>query len=158
MDYVRSKAAAALGARLRRLSEAVDGDTARIYAELGVVFEQRWFGVLNQLRLGGPATVGDIAGRLRITHASVSQSRHSLQAAGLVTSEADHTDRRRHLIFLTDKGHSLATRLGPVWQAFEAAAEEVDAEAGNVVAALDRLDAALAERSLFDRIRAKLPA
>ena len=158
MDYLKSKGGAALGARLRRLSEAVDGDAARIYAELGVTFEQRWFGVLNQLLLGGPATVGAIAAALRITHASVSQTRQSLEAAGLLTSEPDLADGRRRRLVLTDEGRNLADQLAPLWKAFEAAAEELNAEAGNVVAVLDRLDAALAERSLFQRIRAKLPA
>ncbi len=38
----------------------------------------------------------------------------------------------------------------------EAAALEVNAEADNAIAALDRLDEALARRSLFDRIMQRL--
>ena len=156
MDYLKSKGGAALGARLRRLSETIDADTARIYAGLGVAFEQRWFGVLNQLVQGGPATVGAIAAALRITHASVSQTRRSLETAGLVASEPDLADGRRRRLVLTLQGQELAVRLQPLWRTFEAASEELNAEAGDVVALLDRLDAALAERSLFERIRARL--
>ena len=156
MDYLKSKGGAALGARLRRLSETIDADTARIYAGQGVAFEQRWFGVLNQLVHGGPATVGAIAAALRITHASVSQTRHSLEEAGLVASEPDLADGRRRRLVLTSQGHEFATRLQPLWRTFEAVSEELNTEAGDVVALLDRLDAALAERSLFERIRAQL--
>ncbi len=155
MDYLKSKAGAALGARLRRLSEAIDADTARIYAGLGVPFEQRWFGVLNQLVQGGPTTVGAIAAALRITHASVSETRRSLEAAGLVDSEPDPADGRRRRLIPTPRGRELAARLEPLWRTFEAVSEELNSEAGDVIAVLDRLDAALAESSLFERIRAR---
>ena len=151
-DYSRSQGGAAIGARLRRLSESFDGDAARIYAQLGVRFEQRWFGVLNQLALQGASSVGALATTLRITHASVSQTRQSLEAAGLVASEPDPADARRRRLALTDAGRDLVARLTPLWKAFDAAALELDAEAGGIAAALDRLDDALARRSLFRRI------
>src|SRR3954468_24945833 len=83
-DAVKRYGATAIGGRLRRLSERIDQDCARIYADLGVRFEQRWFGVLSQLANGGPRSVGALAASLGITHASVSQTRRSLHEAGLV--------------------------------------------------------------------------
>lgn len=157
MDYSRSVGGAALGARLRRLSEAMDGDAARIYADQGAVFEQRWFGVLNQLSRRGPSSVGEIATALRITHASVSQSRRSLKAAGLVNAERDPADARRSPLALTERGRTLVEHLAPLWRAFEAASLELDAEAGGAAAALDRLDDALSRRSLRQRILDHLP-
>src|SRR3990167_7377692 len=87
-DYTRRVGGEAIAARLRRLSEALDGDTARVYAALGIDFEQRWFGVLNQIALSGPMTVGELAAVLRITHVSVSQTRRSLETAGILVSQA----------------------------------------------------------------------
>lgn len=156
MDYSRRAAGAAIGARLRRLSEQMDGDTGRAYAALGVEFEQRWFGVLNQLALNGPMTVGELAAALGITHVSVSQTRRSLEAAGLIAATTDAKDARRKLLAPTEAAHALITRLTPLWQAFEAAALELDAEAGEVVAMLDRLDDALSRRSLYQRITERL--
>jgi MarR family transcriptional regulator, organic hydroperoxide resistance regulator len=63
--------------------------------------------------------------------------------------------RQRHLA-LTSAGSKLIRRLKPLWDAMNEAALELNAEAGNVVAALDRLDEAIARQSLFDRIQAKL--
>ena len=40
----------------------------------------------------------------------------------------------------------------PLWDAFNAVAAELNEEAGDVVAVLDRLDDALARRSMFERI------
>lgn len=156
MDYSRSVGGAALGARLRRLSEGMDGEATRIYATLGLDFEQRWFGVLNQLALKGPATVGELAAALHITHVSVSQTRQSLEAAGIVASASDPADGRRRQLALTDAGRALIERLAPLWAALDAAAVELNAEAGDVVSVLDRLDDALADRPLFDRVMARL--
>lgn len=155
IDYTRSLGGAGLGARLRRLSEQIDGDTARVYATLGVQFEQRWFGVLNQLVLNGPATVGELASILGITHVSVSQTRSSLQNAGIVVAEADPTDARRRLLTLTDAGHALVAQLEPLWSTFETVALELTAEAGELIAALDKLEDALARRALYERIMSR---
>ncbi len=151
-DHVADKGGAALGARLRRLSAVIDADAARVYAAHGVRFEQRWFGVVNQLALAGPSSVGDLADRLGITHASVSETRRSLEKAGFVTAEADPRDSRRRLLTLSPSGEALAARLRPLWNAFDAAAQRLDAEAGEVTRALARLEEALARKSLYARI------
>jgi MarR family transcriptional regulator, organic hydroperoxide resistance regulator len=155
MDYTRELAGAGIGARLRRLSELIDGDTARVYAALGVHFEQRWFGVLNQLVLNGPATVGELASTLRITHVSVSQTRNSLERAGIVVSESDPSDARRRKLKLTAAGHQLVDQLGPLWRTFEDVALELAAEAGELIASLDRLDDALSQRAMYERIMSR---
>lgn len=155
-DYNRRHGGKALGARLRRLSERIDGDSARIYAALGLQFEQRWFGVLNQLVLQGPTTVGDLAAAIGITHVSVSQSCRSLESAGLIAPAVDPKDARRRILSLTPDGEALVRRLTPVWAAFAEAAGELNQEAGDAVAALDRLDDALARKPIFERIRERI--
>lgn len=157
-DFPRSQGGAAIGARLRRLSEALDGDAARAYGALGIRFEQRWFGVLNQLDRHGPMSVGDLAARLRITHVSVSQTRQSLEKAGIILAEPDEADARRRLLTLTAEGRALIASVRPLWQALDRAALALNEEAGQVVAALDRLDDALARVSLLDRTMGQLAA
>lgn len=156
MEYTKRMGGAALGARLRRLSETIDRDATRAYATMGIRFEQRWFGVLNQLVLNGPMTVSELAAALRITRASVSQARQSLEDAGIVETEEHPSDARQRHLVLTNAGSKLIRRLKPLWQAMDDAALEVDAEADNAVAALDRLDEVLARQSMFDRIVERL--
>lgn len=157
-DYPKSQGGAAIGARLRRLSERLDRDADKIYADLDIVFEQRWYGVLNQLTLLGPLSVGDLAEALGITHAAVSQTRAALAAQGLVLSSDDPNDARRRVLSLSAAGRRLVTRLTPIWNALNEAARELDREAGRVVDALERLERALDHASLPDRVRAKLGA
>ncbi len=151
-DYSRAIGGAAMGARLRRLSERIDRDVATIYAAHGIRFEQRWFGLLNQIVLNGPMSVGEIAAALRITHVSVSQSSRSLGEAGLIRSLPDPIDARRRRLELTEDGERLVAELSRLWRALDEAAIELDAEAGNVVKLLDRLDDALDSESLPERV------
>lgn len=151
-DFTRDAGGGALGARLRRLSEQIDRDAMRVYAARGILFEQRWFGPLNQIVLNGPMTIGEIAERLRITHVSVSQAARSLEAAGFVASRSDTADGRRRVISLTPKGQAQVRELAPLWAAFEKAAAALEEEAGGIVSILARLDDALARMPLFDRI------
>lgn len=147
---------AAFGKRLRRLSEVIDQDSKRLYKHLGIEFEQRWFGVINQLLLQGPMPVGAIAEALGITHASVSETRSSLQKAGLVRSQKGELDGRQRLLSLTPKAHTLIDETRPLWEAMERCSQELNAEAGDVAGILDRLAEALDRQSLFERVLADL--
>lgn len=151
-DYSRTFRGAALAARLRRLSERLDRDGTRAYLAHGVQFEQRWYGVLRQLISNGPMSVGEIAAALQISHASVSEARRSLENAGIISSVISSEDGRRKTLSLTSAGIQLCERLSALWESFNAAAQELNDEAGDVVGLLDRLDDALARRSMYDRI------
>ena len=149
MTDVKGGHGAAIGAQLRRLSERIDRDVGRTYARLGIRFEQRWFGVLNQIVLNGPMTV---AAALRITHVSVSQSLRSLEAAGYVRALPDPRDARRRRQSLTAEGEALVARLTPLWLAMNREAEAINREADDVAARLDKLDQALDRSSFYDRL------
>jgi len=143
---------ATIGARLRRLSERIDRDANQVYADLGIRFEQRWMGVLDLLDRRGAMSVKSLATELRISHPSVSQTRASLLAASLVIEDEDPEDGRRRILRLGAKGRELVERLRPVWSALEAAGEALDREAGDLVEALARLEAALDRRSIAGRV------
>jgi DNA-binding MarR family transcriptional regulator len=156
VDYTRKYGPAAIGARLRRLSESIDEDAGRIYADLGIDFQQRWVGILEQLHDRGAQPVGELAASLGIRHSSVSQTRRSLEEAGLVESQVDPQDGRSRLLRLSGRGKELVRRLQPLWKILNATSLELDQEADHVIAALDRLDRALERLSLYDRVRQKL--
>jgi DNA-binding MarR family transcriptional regulator len=156
VDYTRKYGPAAIGARLRRLSESIDEDAGRIYADLGIEFQQRWVGILEQLHGRGASSVSELAVSLGIRHSSVSQTRRSLEEAGLVESDADPQDGRSRVLRLSVSGKQLVRRLGPLWRILNATSLELDTEAGHLIEALDRLDRALERLSLYDRVKQKL--
>lgn len=153
IDAVSAHGAAALGGRLRRLSERIDREAQALYAELGVSFEQRWFPVFDCLRAEGPLSVTDLAARLGVSHVSISVIRTGLEDAGLVGSKKDDRDGRRRVLFLTSQGQSLARRLAPFFEALNRAAIDLNNEVGNAIAVVSRLEHALEERSLSHRVK-----
>jgi DNA-binding MarR family transcriptional regulator len=155
-DFSRRSGASAIGARLRRLSERIDRDAARLYRESGEVFEQRWYGATRLLTEHGELSVGDLAAMLGISHASVSQIREGLAGAGLITWETDKSNARLRRLRLTPEGLAVAERLEPLWRALNAAAVELNQEAEDALAAIDRLEQATERRSLYDRVKARL--
>lgn len=148
----RQDSGAAIGARLRRLSERVDREANAAYATRGIAFEQRWYGTLSLLDVRGPLSVTEIAAALKVTHVAVSQVRRSLVAAGLIEATADPEDGRRRALHLTGSGKALVASLWPVWDALNIAGNGLNREAGDLSAALDRLEAALNRMSIADRV------
>jgi DNA-binding MarR family transcriptional regulator len=154
VDIPRRLGAAAVGGRLRRLSERIDEDCARIYAECGIDFEQRWLTLIYVLALEGPQPVGKLAAMIGISHASVSESRKSLQKAGLILAATDTKDARTVHLRLSTKGRKLFERLTPVMEVLMRVSVEANEEAGQPLEAIERMEAALNRHSLYDRFQA----
>jgi DNA-binding MarR family transcriptional regulator len=156
IDIPRRLGAAAVGGRLRRLSERIDEDCARIYAECGIDFEQRWLGLIYILALEGPQSVGKLAAMIGISHASISASRQSMQKAGLILAKTDAKDARTVHLRLSPKGKRLFARIQPIMDILIKVSVEANEEAGQPLAALDRMDDALNRLSLYERFRARV--
>ncbi|WP_205522771.1 MarR family winged helix-turn-helix transcriptional regulator [Myxococcus eversor] len=157
MDSLKKQGTLAFGTRLRRLVERMDRDVLALYRAAGERFEPRWYAVFTTLRDSGPLTVGELAVRLGITHAAVSQVRTALEREGLILSKADPEDGRRQRLLLSAKGQRTATRLAPLWTAIAQAADELLREgAPTLMAQLDGLDQALDRRGLRARAGERL--
>ena len=157
MDFVRDPDVRAFGTRLRRLSERIDREVQEIYREAGVGFEPRWFAVVAALR-EGPASVGELAGRIGVTHAAVSQVRGALAEQGLLQARTDAADQRRQVLELTEAGRQTAARLEPLWDAIAAATRDLLQEtAPSLSDEMRRVEAALGERGLKARVLELMP-
>jgi DNA-binding MarR family transcriptional regulator len=150
-DYIRSHGNAAVGARLRHLSERIDRESNAVYAHVGLHFEQRWMGVLMLLDERGEMTVGELAEALRITQPSVSQTLRSLQAANIVSDKADPRDGRRRVQRLSPKGLRFIERVRPVWVALMQTARDLDREGIDLLTPIDRIEKSLDRKSLLER-------
>ncbi|MEI9990879.1 MAG: MarR family transcriptional regulator [Rhizomicrobium sp.] len=156
-DYVRQKGTAAFGTRLRRLSDRLDRQVLAVYREHDSAFQPRWFAVVGALREKQGLTVGELAALLGITHAAVSQLRGELVAAGLVRAKADPADGRRQLLELSPNGKRAVARLEPLWAAIGAATSQLVAGAApRLLDDIGKLEAALDETELAERVRAVL--
>jgi DNA-binding MarR family transcriptional regulator len=159
MDFIGDASTRAFGTRLRRLSERLDREVQEIYRVAGFDFEPRWFAVVTALRAEGPASVGELAARIGVTHAAVSQVRSALAARGLVHALPDPADQRRQVLALTPEGQAAADRLEPLWAAIsDSTAELLAACAPDLLPQISRLEAGLASEGLAERVLARLAA
>jgi len=75
---------------------------------------RRGLGVLQHLAASGPLTVGEQAEHLGLRRNSVSELLQRLEAKGLVARVRDERDERRVLVWLTDAGRDVVSRIGQV--------------------------------------------
>jgi DNA-binding MarR family transcriptional regulator len=75
---------------------------------------RRGLGVLQHLAACGPLTVGEQAEHLGLRRNSVSELLQRLEAKGLVARVRDERDERRVLVWLTEAGRDVASRVGQI--------------------------------------------
>ena len=153
-DLIRELGPIALPSRLRRLSDRLHRDTSRLYRELGLDMEARWFPILVLLAEGKPASVTEIAGRVGMTHPAVHQIVNAMALAGLVHSQTDVADQRRRLLSLSDKGHEVVAQLQPLWHGIRGEMSALLAESGGeLMASLAALERRLDECEFYERMQ-----
>lgn len=144
-----------LGARLRQVLAALDGAVQAEYDRRGAPFRPRFHPVVRQLTGGGPASIGALAAGAGVSQPAITQTVNEMRREGLITVSAGD-DRRERLVRLTARGRAVADDLQPVWSAIDAAARELEAEAGPLGQILDAAAAALRREPFGDRITKEL--
>jgi DNA-binding MarR family transcriptional regulator len=80
----------------------------------GLPVTRRALGVLQHLAASGPMTVGEQARHLGLRRNSVSELLARMEAKGLVARVRDERDERRMLVWLTQSGRDVVSRVGQV--------------------------------------------
>jgi DNA-binding MarR family transcriptional regulator/N-acetylglutamate synthase-like GNAT family acetyltransferase len=157
MDIVEQLGELALATRLKRLSERLQRDVSLVYRELDVDFQARWFAPLYALGKESPQAITDLARMLGLSHPAVNQIAGQMIRNGLLQETRDRRDERRRLLRLSAKGRRLLKQLEPVWQEIRMANAELLEETGvDLLSDLARIEAALAARSMAERVRRRL--
>ena len=155
MDFFEQMGSAALGSRLRRLSEQLTGQAADVYALYRIPFEPRWFPVFYAVAEQPGQSVGELAQRIGHTHAAVSQVVKELGKHGLVSTERGQKDLRRSVVTLTTEGAAqwpaLQEQAADVRQAIEALLAE---SRHNLWLAIGEVEHALSQHRLARRVKA----
>lgn len=154
MDFFEQLGPAALGSRLRRLSEQMTTQAAAVYALYHVPFEPRWFPVFYTVASQPDLHVGEIAERIGHTHAAVSQVLKELAKHDLVSVQRGEADQRRSIVTLTPTGASLWPALQQQATDVCQATEELLTETRhNLWLAIGEMEYALSRRSLASRVK-----
>lgn len=154
MNFFDQLGSAALGSRLRRMSDLMTAQAAEVYALYHVAFEPRWFPVFYTVAAQPGLHVGDIAERIGQTHAAVSQVVKELVKQELVSVQRGEADLRRSVVALTEQGAAvwpaLQQQTADVRQATEALLAETR---HNLWLALGEMEYAVARQSLASRVK-----
>jgi len=117
-----------LGTQLRNVLDLLDGDVARVYADLGLAdYRPRFSPVVRALVILGPSPIRDIARAIGVTHSAASQTVAQMTRSGLVRLESG-SDARQRIVQLTERAAALRPVIDAEWAATNAAAAGLDAE------------------------------
>lgn len=142
-----------LATRLRVLLEQMDDDVALALSDLGLRdYRPRFSAVIRHIDQHGPASIGDVAERLGVTHSAASQTVSEMERRGLLVVKQGE-DARHRLVRLSAKSKRLLPAINAEWDATDGAAEALDTELPYRLSQLvDDLDAALQRRRFRHRI------
>lgn len=155
MNFFERTGRAAIGSRLRVLTEQLAHDAAEIYGLYDVEIKPKWFPVFYSLVDEQPKSVTAIAREIGQSHPSVSVIVKEMLKYGLVVQIGNDADKRRTLIVLTDSGKKLAKELTAQLRDVERAVEQISSECDHDLwDALAEWEKALARESMASRVKA----
>jgi DNA-binding MarR family transcriptional regulator len=143
---------------LRYLMQRIDQDIARVYEGMPDAHGLRssWVYELLRLDADGPMTIRALAESVGKTHSALSQKVAAMSRAGFIETTSG-SDGRTRQVDLTARGRALTGRMQAEWRATEETLAEIEAEAPYPLSqAVRDLEAVLARRSFYDRLRARL--
>jgi len=157
MDIIKELQEMAFASRLKRLSERLLKDVSRLYHQLDIDFEARWFSVLYALNQQSPLAVTKLAQALGLTHTAVNQLAKEMIKYGLIEASKGKTDERQRLLYLTPKAKQVFTLLTPVWDEIHQVTKElIEATGCDILQGLSTIEALLDEQDMFERVWIRL--
>ncbi|MDF2367868.1 MarR family transcriptional regulator [Sneathiella sp.] len=154
-DFVRRKGYLTLGTRLKRIGDRLQADVQQLIDAEGVAVQTGQYPLLAAIDEQGPMTVGDLAEALGVSQPGITRSVGQLAKQGVVTVARGPKDQRTKVVTLTRQGQDIVDQgKRDLWPLIdESLAAICEKERGNILDQLDRLERALQENSLFQRIK-----
>lgn len=153
MDLFNQLGELALGSRLKRLSDRIMRDGARIYQSNDIGFEPKWFPVYYMLSQKAPLGVTELSQDLGVSHAAVSQVIRELLKKKLVTGVKDRTDGRKRLLSLSEKGQMLLPKIQELWNDIAVAIHQmILSHQSNIIDSIGEVEQSFEECSLDQRV------
>ncbi len=157
MSYIKELGQKAFGSRLKNLSDTLMQDVLKVYKEVHVDFEPRWFTIFQLLLEKKAVPITEIAKELEQSHPAVVQVVNVLEKKRLVVASNDPQDHRKRLISLSKKGIELAHDLQETWDdVFEATDELLKESDPEFLEHIAQLENAYAHKSMYARVRDKI--
>ncbi|MBS0032059.1 bifunctional helix-turn-helix transcriptional regulator/GNAT family N-acetyltransferase [Chitinophaga sp. 22321] len=154
MEFFNKTGKAALGSRLRMLTETITEDAEQIYKLYQTHLQPKWFPVFYVLSAGEEKTITTIAKEIGHSHPSVSKIITEMRKKGLVAEKKDKADGRRNMVSLTKKGLDINIRFKDQLTDVGSAIETISSQASHDLwKAIEEWEYLLGQQSLLDRVK-----
>jgi DNA-binding MarR family transcriptional regulator/GNAT superfamily N-acetyltransferase len=154
MNFYDKTGKKAIGSRLRRLSELVTQQSAKVYEMYQVDLQPKWFPVFFSLSEGQAKSITEIAVEIGHSHPSVSTIVKEMVKKGYVTEQKGASDGRRNVIALTANGNAINEQIQVQYTDVNAAIEKLLHETDhNLWKAIAEWEFHLEQKSLLNRVR-----
>ena len=159
MDFYCQLGKMALGSRLRRLSERLTADAAKIYALYEVPLDPKWFPVFYVLSHKKELSITEIAQIIGHSHPSISQIVKEMTNMGVTTTAKGEADARVNVVKLSDQGQQLVSQIEDQYCDVTQAAEELLAQTQHDLwKATEEMEFLLARKDFYTRVSEKRKA
>ncbi|GAA3606474.1 GNAT family N-acetyltransferase [Flavivirga amylovorans] len=128
MDALRGYGELGLGSRLKRVSEYMMKETQLVYNHFNVDFDPYLFPIFKIIVNKNGVTNSEIQNSLQFTQPAITQAINKLNDKGLIMYKSDKLDKRKKIIFLSDKGHHALGKLKPIWKSIDKVIKEYTLE------------------------------
>lgn len=154
-DFVRHKGYLTLGTRLKRIGDSLQADVQQLIDAEGIAVQTGQYPLLAALDELGPMTVGDLSAALGVSQPGVTRSVGQLVKQGVVIVARGEKDQRTKVVTLAPAGQAVVDRgKRDLWLVIDGSLADIcGKDATPLLDELDRLEAALAEKSLYRRMR-----
>ena len=158
MGYYEDTGILILGTRFRRLSERFLSEISKIYKNLNIDFEPSWFPVFFLLHRKKSLSITEISEKLNVSQPAASQLVSILISKGFLSLNIDKYDKRRKIVYFTNKGNEFLKTLIPIWETMENCLFEIFNEDENyhLVESFNELERKLNGYNLCDSVLDKL--
>jgi len=148
----------ALGSRLKRLSDSLMKEVAKIYMNLGIDFDPYHMPVFKLISEQDALTIGEISNLLNVTQPAVTQYIHILERKKMILSKTGKIDKRKKRVSLSTLGTSMLQDLRPVWKVIDAELKLLTHNASNksLLEHVTFIENETKKESLSNKILAKL--
>lgn len=144
----------AMGSRLRRLSEKLTDDAAKIYDLYEVGLDPKWFPVFYVLSHQDEASITEIAQIIGHSHPSVSQIVKEMKKQGVVITGKSAEDARVSVVKLSDAGKQLVPKIEKQYLDVTQAVEDLLSETHHDLwRAIEEVEFLLSHKSFFERVQ-----
>lgn len=141
------------GVKLKKISESITSQIAKLLIEQNVEFEPRALPVLLVLKEKESVNINEIAEILGMTHPAIVQIANHLNKVGFIKHNKSTIDKRITLLELTEKGTRNLTLLEPlivgIQNTIKSIINEIDS---NLIYSISKLGKAIGNNILMNRV------